>query len=337
MKVLKWIGILIIVLIVGYLIFSATQPNQLIIEKSISIEANAEKIYSELIDFPSWDNWSSWDQLDSNMKSEYSDKMGVVGAYHQWWSNHPKVGNGKQEVVELKTNKYLNSKMTFEGFDLINHAEFTLEEGDDSTLVRWTYNGGKTPFYLNALNTFIKPELEMNFEKSLKQLKHYIEAQGSEIQMPEGVELVELEDQAIISITDSTDASRLSKLLGQLYTELGIYASTTDGLETMEMPLAIYHNYSPEKVVIEAVRYISGNGENKGRVKVKTLSGGPALKGVFYGDYDASESMHIMIDDYINSSSYEMIGSPWEYYANDPTLVDSAEIETHIYYPVRKK
>lgn len=336
MKVLKWILILIIVLVGGYLIYSASQPNQLTIEKSIKINAPAEMIYAELVDFPAWHNWSTWDQLDSNMKSEYSGEMGVVGAYHQWWSNHPKIGNGKQLVVELEDNEYLKSEMHFEGFDAINYAEFFLEEGEDSTLLRWTYTGGKTPFYLNAINTFMKAELEMNFEKSLKQLKAYIEAQPKEVPMPETIELVELEEKAIISITDSTDSEGMSKLLGQLYTELGIYTSTTEGLETVDMPLAIYHNYSPKKVVIEAARYISGEGVDKGRVKVKSLGEGQAIKGVFFGDYNASEEMHILIDNYINSSNYEMIGSPWEYYANDPSLVDSAEVETHIYYPVRK-
>lgn len=334
MKALKWIIIIIVLLIGGYLIFSASQPNQLKLEESIKIDAPAERIYAELVEFKNWHNWSAWDQLDSNMKSEYSEEMGKVGSWSQWWSEHPEVGNGRQEIVEIKDGEYIKSAMIFEGFDATNYAEFILEEAGDSTLVRWTYIGGKTPFYFNAMNTFIEPRLRTNYEKSLKQFKAYVEAMPDRVPLPAGVEMVELETQPIISILDSTTAEGISAKLRELYIELNIYAESK-GLNSDGMPLAIYHNYSEDKVVLEgAIPVAEVEVMTEGRIMQKIMPAGKAIKGIHYGDYDGSEDLHFSIGDYIEASKYEMIGSPWEVYANDPTLVDSAKVETHIYYPV---
>ena len=334
MKVLKWIGIILVVLIAVFLIFSASQAGKIELEESITINAPAEQVYAEIADFRKWKAWSTWAQLDSNMKSEFSEEMGVVGAWNQWWSDNPQVGNGRQEVIEIRENEYTKVALNFEGMEEAVHAEMILEEVEGATKLRWTFEGNDMPFYLGWLNAMIEPALRINYQSSLKNLKEYIEAMPAEAALPEGVELVTLEDRAYISVTDSGDGESMSRLLGQLYTELGIYASTTEGVETIDMPFAIWHEYSPEMVVIEAARFISGEAEEKGRVKVKTMAAGQYLKGVSYGDYEACEKVHIIIDDFVNASSYEMTAPAWEYYANDPTLVDSAEIETQIFYPV---
>jgi len=336
MKVLKWIGIVLVILIAGFLIFSATQADKIELEKSVIINAPASQIFAEISDFREWESWSTWSQLDTNMKSEFSDEMGVVGAWNQWWSDNPQVGNGRQEVTEIRENEYMKVALNFEGMEDPVHAEMILEEAEEGTRLRWTFEGNDMPFYMGWMNALIKPALESSYESSLKNLKAEIEAMPPRVVMPEQLEVVMLDAQPIISIIDSTDGASISKLLGQLYTELGIFASSTKGIEVNGMPLAIYHNYSEEKVVLEAAMPISGSAESKGRVMVKDLMAGETIKAIHYGDYAASEKMHIMIDDYINASEYEMAGSPWEIYANDPTLVDSAAVETHIFYPVSK-
>lgn len=57
---------------------------------------------------------------------------------------------------------------------------------------------------------------------------------------------------------------------------------------------------------------------------------------VHYGSYSSSEQAHEEIYNYITENNYEIIGSPWEVYANDPTLVSESEIQTNIYYPVKQ-
>lgn len=337
MKILKWIGIVIVAIVAIFLIYSASQPNKVTVEESIVIKAPADQIYNEILNFKNWAEWSVWSQMDPNMKSEFSEKMGVVGAYNAWWSENPYVGNGRQEVVELRENEYIKSKMVFEGMeDDPGYAEFILEPTEEGTKVSWTFDGSETPFYLNFMNSLIKPMLIDNYNKSLAALKEYVEAMPPAISLPENVSIEELEAQMIISILDSTTGEGISAKLTELYTELSIFLESNQGMEMKGMPLAIYHDYSPEKVIMEAAFTVKGNAESAGRVMVGELPGGMAIKGVHLGSYEGTEDMHYAMPGYAEAAGYKLAGDPWEVYANDPTMVEESEIETHIYYPVSK-
>ncbi|MEQ8623806.1 MAG: SRPBCC family protein [Vicingaceae bacterium] len=333
MKILKWILIVLVIIIGVLLIFSATQPNQIKVKESIVIASPPSQIYNEIVDFRTWGNWSVWNQMDSNMTSEYSDEMGVVGAYSEWESEI--AGDGRQEIVELKPDEYIKTMLEFKGWDGKNYSEFILTEKDGKTELTWTFDGAKTPFYMNLMNTFMKPMLEKNYTESLSQLKAHIEAMPTpkEQEMPEGVEIMQVKAQPIISIKDSTTADGIGKKLADLYTELSIHASTAD-IEITGMPLAIYHFFSPDRVIMEAAMPTAIVEKSEGRIMAKELPSGKVVKGIFYGDYEASGTMHDKIYKFVSENGYEMKEFCWEVYANDPAEVDSAEVETHIFYPI---
>jgi effector-binding domain-containing protein/uncharacterized protein YndB with AHSA1/START domain len=334
MKVLKWILIIIIALIAVFLIYSASQPNKMEVSRSIEIEAPREQVFDKIADFHSWGDWSIWNQKDTAMKVEITGEMGAVGAKSQWWSNHPEVGNGSQEVVEVRPNEYLKCKMRFADWDADNFADFTLTELDGKTTVVWTYESAETPFYMNFVNSLIQPMIEQNYETSLNSLKEVVESAPMTVANPMNLEVVEVTPTAILSIKDSTTAEGISDKLRELYTELSIFIDSKEEVSSAGMPLAIYYAYSPEKVVLEAAIPYSGEASAEGRIMVGEIPAGKAVKGVHLGDYNASEKMHYAIIDYGKASGM-VLGDCWEVYANDPTTVDSAEVRTEIYYPIR--
>lgn len=336
MKILKWILIIIGIIIAAVLTYSATLPSQMKIEESITINTGSDKIFETVTNFPNWGEWSYWSMIDSNMRSEYSETMGEVGSSSQWWSNHPMVGNGRQEVVEIRENEYMKVEMSFDGQEGKPNAEFILEPQEEGTLVRWTFIGPETPFYMRWGSKLFEPMLRESYQSSLKNLKGYLESMPSAPIMPEGAMLEEISAQMIISVLDSTTGEGISAKLTEMYTELSIFVESRKQLNMSGMPLAIYHSYSPERVIMEGAFPVAGIAESAGRVKVGTIPAGMVIKGIHYGDYAASEGLHNAIYDYIEASEYQMSGSPWEVYANDPTTVDSAAVETHIYYPVSK-
>lgn len=333
MKVIKWILIIIAVLVASFLIYSSLQPNKLVHEDSITIEAPASAIYNEVLDFGSWHNWSVWNQLDSNMKSTYSENQGEVGAWTEWKSNHSEVGNGRQEIVELEENAYIKTQLNFGWGD--NFSEFILEETEEGTKLTWTFDGAETPFYFNFMNALIKPRLAANYEKGLNQLKAYMESKAPVVENPMNLEIVNVEGRDVVAIMDSTDAGGISEKLQEIYTELMIFIEMNDGINQADMPLALYYSYSPEKVVLEGAIPITGNGESAGRVQMKKTPTGKTIKGIHYGDYSASGMMHNEIERYVTASGMTFNGPCWEVYANDPSKVDSAAVETHIYYPIQ--
>jgi len=334
MKILKWILIVLVVLVGIFLIFSATQPNKIELEESIVIDAPASMVYAEISDFTSWTNWSAWHKLDPNMVSEYTGEPGTIGYTTEWKSDNPMVGNGRQEVVEISANEFMKTKMNFEGQEGDSYASFKLTEEDGKTTISWDMDGAETPFYLNIMNTMFKPMIIESYQKSLKSLKEIVESKpvAAEVENPMNLEVVEIEARNIISIKDSTNAEGISEKLKELYTELSIFMATKE-LESAGMPLAMYYHYSPEKVILEAALPYAGEVEGEGRIIAKQTPDGKAVMGIHYGDYNASEGMHYAIDEYVKANNFEY-NICWEIYANDPTTVDSADVETHIYYSV---
>lgn len=336
MKILKWILIILIALIALYLVASATQPNKIEIEERIVIDAPPKMIYNEILAFKNWDQWSVWDQMDPNMKSEYSEEMGKIGSYTKWWSDNPELGNGSQEIVELKKNEYIKTLMQFEGWDAKNYAAFILEEKNGGTELKWTYDGAKTPFYMNLMNSFMKPMIVEKYKQSLSNLKSYIESMPEEESISNAyhLEIIEVDAIPIASILDSTNVDGISDKLAELYTEIAIFLETNQEATADEMTLAIYHHFSNDKVILEAAMRYTGKAKADGRLQLKEIPSGKAVKGIYLGDYNASGDMHDAIAEFIDKSGLTMAGPPWEVYANDPAEVDVEALETHIFYPV---
>lgn len=335
MKVLKWIGIIIVVLIVLALTYSALQPNKMTLEESIVIEAPVSKVYDEVMSYDTWNQWATWNMKDPNMEVEYSGTPGEVGYKSSWKSENPEVGIGSQEIVELTPNESINVAMNFAGWDGTSYANWKFEEVENGTKVSWGFEGSETPFYLNWMNGIMQGMVSIEYKASLKNLKERVESMPDAMPNAMGIEVIEVESRPIVSILDSTDAASISAKLGELYGELSVFLAANSEAEMVDMPLALYHYYSEDKVILEAAMYYSGTVEESGRVKLNETPAGKTVKGVHYGDYNSSGDMHYAIEDFMKSNGLEYSGPCWEYYANDPTTVDSAAIETQIYYPVK--
>jgi effector-binding domain-containing protein len=335
MKILKWIVIVIVAIIAIFLIYSAMQPNKAIVSETIEIKKPASVIYADISDFKTWSNWSVWAQMDPNMENEFSETMGEIGSFTAWKSDNPLVGIGRQEIIELRENEYLKFKMNFDAWPGTKYAEFIIEENEGVTNVTWTYEGTETAFYMNFMNSMIEKMLIPNYQDGLKNMKEYMESMTTEVANPMNLEVIEFEARKVISIKDSTDAMGISAKLGELYGELSVFMAMNEDLESAGMPLAFYHMYSEGKVILEAALPYSGEATAEGRINVTETPAGKVIKGVNLGSYESTEAMHYAIDDFIKASQLEYRGACWEVYANDPTTVEEAEIETQLFYPVK--
>lgn len=311
------------------------QPNVARVSESIEIEKPAQVIYDDLIQFPNWENWSVWDQMDPNMVNEYFETMGEIGSYNSWVSEDPMVGAGRQELVELREGEYLKLKMDFEAWPGTKYAAFTLDENNGITTVTWTYEGSKTPFFLNFMNSSIETMLSKSYKDGLSNMKAYIEAMETSVPNPYNLIITEVKPRNIISIKDSCSPAEVSSKLGELYGELSVFMTMNEELSGAGMPIALYHFYSEEKGVLEATLPVNGTVKPEGRINMTATPSGKVLKGIHLGSYESSESMHMGIEEYMKASNLDYAGPCWEVYANDPTTVEESEIETHIFYPIK--
>jgi effector-binding domain-containing protein len=340
MRAFKWIVVVFLALIVAFMVFSSTQPDMLIIKESTIIDAPRDRVFDEVSNFKKWKNWHLWFELDSNIKSIYSEKMQQVGSSYEWISENPMVDNGIQTTIEYEANKFIKNEIIYYGWDAKSYQSFNvIDTNNNQTYLVWTYEGAKTPFYYNFMNTFMEPMLRKNYKKGLRGLKKYMEQlpkkEVQEVRNPRRLEIEAFEPIKIASIVDSTTADHVGKKLTELFTEITIFLEMDDAVEADSIQLAIYHEYSTDKVILEAAIPYAGETTSSDRIQLKTLSSDKVIKGAHYGDCSDSEKLHFAIIEYADAKGLEIIASPWEIYTNGPVKTDTTESKTYVYYPVK--
>ncbi|MGB9415097.1 MAG: SRPBCC family protein [Acidobacteriaceae bacterium] len=80
---LKIIGVLLVI-VVAVLLFAATRAGTIRVERSISIEAPAQKIFPLINDLHNWERWAPQDTEDPMMHRTYSGMTSGAGAVSQW-------------------------------------------------------------------------------------------------------------------------------------------------------------------------------------------------------------------------------------------------------------
>ncbi len=142
------------------------------VERSEKIDAPAERVYSQMIDFRNWGAWSPWDALDPKMEKTYSGSESGVGAKYAWTGNR-KVGEGRMEITEASEPSQIEVALDFlKPFKSSNTTTFTLEPEGDSTNVTWSMTGPMTLMtkimgIFKSMDKMVGPD----FEKGLKNLK----------------------------------------------------------------------------------------------------------------------------------------------------------------------
>ncbi|MDA9782790.1 SRPBCC family protein [Vicingaceae bacterium] len=174
MKFLKWLLIIIVLIIAVVTIYGATQSPQMTVKESIDINAPASLVFEEIRDFKAWDEWSAWSKMDTVMEQSYEGEIGTVGYNNSWNIDNQIVGIGSQEIVDIREDEYMKTKMLFNGSLDENFASFTLTETDGVTTVVWDMLGAETPFYARIMNTIFKPMIVESYKSSLKNLKSIV-------------------------------------------------------------------------------------------------------------------------------------------------------------------
>lgn len=172
---LTTILVVIALMIVALLAYAATRPGSFRIERNAAIKASPKKILSLLEDFREWRKWSPWEELDPNLKRNYSGAEKGVGAIYAWEGNS-KAGHGRMEILEASPRR-VRIKLDFlKPFKASNTAEFMLTPAGDDTTVNWAMVGAQ-PFMVKLMSIFMDMEKMVgpDFERGLANMKRAAE------------------------------------------------------------------------------------------------------------------------------------------------------------------
>lgn len=171
MSVLAIILLAVVIIIVGILIYAATKPDVFHVERSVTIKAPQEKIFTLLNDFHLWNDWTPYNK-DPAMKKTYSGNASGVGAAYAWEGNKD-VGKGEIMITATTPPETIEMDLhMIEPFEGRNRVVFTLSASGDTTKVTWNLYD-KPKFMLKVMGLFLNMNnmIGKDFEVGLARLK----------------------------------------------------------------------------------------------------------------------------------------------------------------------
>jgi effector-binding domain-containing protein len=326
-----------ILLIIG---FAYVLPRNVLVERSIIINASEEAVFEQINTMKNWETWSPWHKIDPNMKIEYFGPEKGQGAGYTWDSENPDAGKGKLALSVSEPYSRITTEMDFMEKGT-GSADFTFEKTENGIKLIWSMNAdmGNNPIG-RIFGLFMDKMLGDDFEEGLKGIKEAAEATAK---WSYDIKVMEVPSFKAISIIDSVSASSkadigpvLSAKLGQLYGELVTFM-VTNQLNQPDAPVfAIYHSWTGTSTVLEAGIPIDSEVKGNNRVNFINTYAGKAIVCKHYGPYENTEKAHYEIDEWAKANDVEIAGAPWEVYVTDPGQEkDSSKWLTEIYYPVK--
>ena len=154
LKMIAYIVAVIVVVVAGILIYAATRPDTFRVQRSVTIKAPPDKIYTLINDLRLWSAWSPYEKKDPAMKRTFSGSPSGKGAVYEW-DGDKNVGKGRMEITDTAPPSKVVIKLDFiKPFEGHNTAEFTMEPKGDSTVVTWAMYG-PAAFMMKVMGIFM--------------------------------------------------------------------------------------------------------------------------------------------------------------------------------------
>ncbi len=139
--VLIAIAVIVAVAITAILILAAMKPDTFVVQRSTTINASAEKIFSLINDYKNWASWSPYEKIDPDMKRTYSGAPSGKGSVYEW-SGNKNIGHGRMEITDTAQPSRVTIQLEFfSPFEAHNIAEFTMKSEGSATKVTWAMRG----------------------------------------------------------------------------------------------------------------------------------------------------------------------------------------------------
>lgn len=165
-KLLKILFAIVVILIIVMLVMGKAYH----FEKSIVINAPAEKVYSHINSAKAFNEWNPWMELDPGLKVDYSGTPGKVGDQYCWDGNE-EAGKGCQTITELVPNQKQSTKMIFyKPFESDATSDILLSPQGNSTKVTWTIDC-ELDYPLNLMKLFMDKQMDKSYGGGLNALK----------------------------------------------------------------------------------------------------------------------------------------------------------------------
>ena len=164
------IGVAALALVLAF--FVSRQPETFHVERSITIEAPAERAFAQVNDFRAWRAWSPYEKLDPEMMRLFGGPATGEGASYTWAGND-QIGKGRMTIERSVPASQVAIRLEFiEPFENTCQANFSFAPSPEGTRVTWAMDGHNN-FIGKAMHLFMDFDsiIAAQFDSGLQQLK----------------------------------------------------------------------------------------------------------------------------------------------------------------------
>ncbi len=137
MRFLKRTLLSLIVVLALLAAISFLLPREVTVTRSTVINAEPSEIFPLISSLQAASEWSPWMGIDPDMVQTYSGPETGVGNRLDWTSDHPNVGNGRQEIIAMTPNESVKTALDF-GAQGTAEALLEMAEVEGGTEVTWS-------------------------------------------------------------------------------------------------------------------------------------------------------------------------------------------------------
>src|SRR5215467_3816579 len=175
-QMLLKIAIFVLVVIVTLLVIAATEPNSFLVERSITIHASPERVFSFINDLHSWEAWSGDNEEGGTVQKIFSGPASGTGAMAEWHGSG-RGGAAKMIITESVVPSKVSVKVDWlKPFEAHNLNEFTIHAQGRETKVVWSIQASNL-FVMKVIGIFVNMESAFgkHMESGLNNLKRVAE------------------------------------------------------------------------------------------------------------------------------------------------------------------
>jgi len=335
MKFLKWLGIIIILIVVLFLVIPIFLPSNFHIERDIVVDKPVDVVFESAVDMNMRSKWDPWIEMEPEAKVTVNVTPEIIGSGYTWKGEV--IGEGKITIQEFVPNKVIKSEITFiSPQSMKSDIIWSFEEIEGGTKIIWAFEGTLSYPMERWAGLFLDNSIGASFEQGLRNFKELVE-ELPEYKVTTG-EIKEgyFEGLTAVTITEKCEMDKLSSKMIEMYTSLMRYIRENNE-EIAGSPFAIYHPIEEEgTVLLECGLPVNAKLQGEEPINFITIPESKVLIASHFGHFKTVQKTHKKLKKYIAENNLEMAGTPWEMYITDPMKEpDQSKWETKVYFPIK--
>lgn len=333
MKILKRIGIALILLLALLAIVGLFLPEHITIERKLEVNTAAHLPYGIVNNITKWKMWSPWYKKDTTAQYGFSDTTSGTGAKLSWKSNNREVGEGSVTITDTKPNEAVYTLLQL-GDWTPNVWNFIFEAQENKTIVSMRMD---MHFGYNVMarwfGLMMDEMIGKDFEQALQNIKQVCESGAAETKVAGFVlnEKTTYPTTFIYLAYDNVKNQEIGLKIGEGLMKLDAFVKKHKHQVT-GYPFTIW--LSPQHFLCAIP--VADSVQVEDEIQLGKLPEGKNLVLNYTGNYNNMAGAYKAMEQYIVEQKIILTGPAREVYVTDPMLEkDTTKWLTEMVFPIK--